>query len=324
MLRPSTKTPHVATLVTLVTLLAGCAKDAPPASKPPTKPSASGAATKAKAKATKPTKSTSAIPAAKAVPIGRWPAAVRADYETLRALGDSDGPKVIKGVLALARRGAAAGPALAALHDDDARAARVRTMAGVMFANLHRFAPETLGRLLRSSQVHVVRHAALLLSQLGGTALTLLRKEAERTTDPMIAATLRRHAGATTGKAVPPRTLALLHQLLASTSAAKKQWAGTELAVSHIAHAEPFLLRMLHEAVADPQTRLQASLALVEGHAKDIKKLRELASRRHPTRLRLAACQQLAKLGAPGKKALSELARAPNEPLAAQIKPLLK
>ncbi|MCK5795719.1 MAG: hypothetical protein KAI47_00935 [Deltaproteobacteria bacterium] len=255
--------------------------------------------------------------------LARWPSAVKADYRALRSGGAGDAGHVIKGVLRLSRHGGAAGLALAALLADTSLPARVRMMAGVMYANLNRFDPPTLYRLLTSSQSHVARHAALLLSKLGPAVAKGMVPKAAKVSDPGVAAAIRHHAAGAVTRDVTPRTLELLHTLLTSTDIKKKQWAGTELAVSHVAEADRFLRSLLRDAVADPSTRLQAALALVEGHAKDVKALGELAGRQYPVTLRLAACRQLATLGAKGKAALRFLVgKAPNDPLAAQISAL--
>ena len=306
----------LAAAVTGLTLLAsGCTGDGPQAPKP-----RSATPTSKSKAATRPVAEAKAAPSPAVV--ARWTPAVQQDYKALKALPKDAGPQVIKGVLRLARRGAAAGEALAALHDDSGVSPRMRAMAGVMVANLRRYDPQALGALLASPLPHVARHAALLLSQLGQTGITVLVARANKLTDKNLAAQLKRHAS-TASKTVAPKVLALLHRLQTSTDASKKQWAGTELAVSHIAVAEPFLLRMLREAVADSPTRLQATLALVEGYAKKPQKLKQLADRRHPPQLRLAACQELLKHGKEGRAAVEAFAQKPGDPLANSLKTLL-
>lgn len=305
-------------------LSAGCTR---PASAPGTGTSRGTAQGQTKAKAEAKAKTvTGKLPAA-ALPKhpaeSSWPAAVQVEYRALRSLGETQGAQVIKAVLRLARLGGAAAGALRALHDDGALPARQRTMAGVMYANLHRFDRGTLAALLASPQVHVARHAALLLSMLGGSSAALLAREAQRATDPALRAQLERYAAKTKAEGLPTPVLELLHTLLVNPKADKKQWAGTELAVRYAGVAEKALLGLLSEATADAATRLQASLALIEGHRDDVVKLAVYAQRRSPTMLRLAACRQLARKGAAGRKVLSTLAESKGDPVARHARELL-
>lgn len=264
-----------------------------------------------------PEKKTTAI----AIP-SDWTAPIAKAYEKLHGLGPDDRGQAIKGILALAKRGAAAEGALRRLSDDPARAERVRAMAGVMVARLHRYDRAGLQMLILSKNAFAAREAVLLLSQLGGAdAKQALEKAAAQR--PAIGTYVRFKLKTLEKKPLPPRAESLLQRLLADPKSDKKKWAATALAVDYPQLSEKPLRALLKMVVADKETRMQAAFALVQANRKKLEKLESFARPGNGRFLRYAAFNELMQLGAPGRAVVKRFAERPGEKMRNHLRRLL-
>ncbi len=254
-----------------------------------------------------------------------WPPEVKQAYDGIRGLPEEPRPKVMQATMALARLGADALPALRALTFADLPDPH-RAYAAIFLAEHHRFDPEALARMARSThQPFLQRQAVELLAALGGPGHKALL-DALGKADPAVRPFTQKAVEGMPADELPAEVVALLNELVSSADQAARERAAARLRTDFASLAPglaPHLERLVQSPVTDRVTQNLAAVLLVAPVEDDILALQAMTARDKNRFVRYAAMRGLAKQGEPGRKMLERLLDMQDDPLFDQIRELL-
>jgi hypothetical protein len=229
--------------------------------------------------------------------------------------------KIIQAVISLARKGAVAREALAALGQQKALPEPQYAMGGIMTANFHRFDQKALAALVLGANPFAARTAIELLGRHGGP-WAKAELAAAKSKRKSLVRTITRTEKTMGAEALPDRANAMLHQILNSPTSKGKDTAAVVMAVDYLSVAKPHLMEILDSPVADTETTTTAVMALTTEET-DVATLKGYAKRGNHKILRYRAFRKLADLGAEGRAVLRTFAAVPDEPLKPRIQEML-